>query len=111
MRVEKKSTRSLTPSLGGGSAIKDNYTRGTVADFLKANVQDGSRLSVVSAYFTIYAYAALKDWLDGIDHMDFLFGEPDFLKSLDPEKTEKKAFIIDSTGLKLTNTLQQKKTC
>ena len=91
------------------SGIKDNYTRGTVGDFLKANIQDGSRLSVVSAFFTIYAYEAFKVWLDGIEHMDFLFGEPRFIRSLDPDKTEKKAFIIDSTGLKLTNTLQQRR--
>lgn len=97
------------PSPTTSSGIKDNYSLGTVADFLKANIQDGSRLSVVSAYFTIYAYDALKECLDGIEHMDFLFGEPDYVKSLDPDKTEKKAFIIDSTGLKLTNVLQQKK--
>jgi SNF2 family DNA or RNA helicase len=91
------------------SGIRDNYSRGTVADFLKANIQDGSRLSVVSAFFTIYAYEALKDWLDRIDYMDFLFGEPRFVRSLDPDKTEKKSFIIDATGLKLTNTLYQKR--
>ena len=39
-----------------GSGIRDNHRRGAVADFLKAKVQSGSRLSVVSAYFTIYAY-------------------------------------------------------
>ena len=97
------------PSQTFNSGIRDNYSRGTVADFLKNNIQDGSRLSVVSAFFTIYAYEALKDPLDRIQHMDFLFGEPRFLRSLDPEKTEKKAFIIDPTGLKLTNTLQQKR--
>lgn len=91
------------------SGIRDNYSRGTVADFLKTNVQDGSRLSIVSAFFTIYAYDGLKERLDRIDHLDFLFGEPRFLRSLDPDKTEKKAFIIDTSGLKLTNTLHQKR--
>jgi hypothetical protein len=56
------------------SGIKDNYNRGIVADFLKAHIKDGSLLSVVSAFFTIYAYDALKDCLDHIGHMDFLFG-------------------------------------
>ena len=91
------------------SGIRDNHRRGVVADFLKTKIQSGSRLSVVSAYFTIYAYEALKGHLDHIEHLDFLFGEPRFIKSLDPDKTEKKAFILDSNGLLLTNKLQQKR--
>ena len=55
-------------------------------------------MSVVSAYFTIYAYEALKTHLDQIDHLDFLFGEPRFIAGLDPDKTEKKSFILDATG-------------
>jgi hypothetical protein len=91
------------------SGIRDNYRRGIVADFLKAKIRSGSRLSVVSAYFTIYAYEALKEHLDQIEHLDFLFGEPRFISSLDPEKTEKKAFILDGGGLHLANHLQQKR--
>src|SRR5205823_5125902 len=68
-----------------------------------------SKLSVVSAYFTIYAYDALKPCLDNIGHLDFLFGEPSFVNRLDPSKTEKKAFIIDADGLELANRLQQKR--
>jgi SNF2 family DNA or RNA helicase len=97
------------PPLPTNSGLRDNYTRGTVADFLKGKIQDGSRLSVVSAYFTIYAYDALKDSLDRIDHLDFLFGEPSYVNRLDPSKTEKKAFIIDADGLALSNRLQQKR--
>jgi hypothetical protein len=59
------------PTAASNSGIRDNYTRGIVADFLKGEIRDGSRLSVVSAYFTIYAYDALKDCLDRIDHLDF----------------------------------------
>jgi SNF2 family DNA or RNA helicase len=97
------------PNLPDNSGIRDNHRRGNVADFLKAKVQTGSRLSVVSAYFTIYAYEALKDKLDQIEHLNFLFGEPRFISSLDPEKTEKKAFILDGNGLQLANRLQQKR--
>ena len=53
------------------SGLRDNHTRGTVADFMKEKIQDASRLSVVSTYFTIYAYDALKDSLDCIAHLDF----------------------------------------
>ncbi len=97
------------PSPENSSGIRDNHRRGVVADFLKAKIHAGSRISVVSAYFTIYAYQALKDHLDQIEHLDFLFGEPRFISSLDPEKTEKKAFILDDNGLQLANKLQQKR--
>lgn len=88
--------------------IKDNHHRGRVADFLSGRISHGSRLSVVSAYFTIYAHEALREQLDGIDSLQFLFGEPRFIQSLDPEKTDKKAFKIDDEGLELANRLQQK---
>jgi superfamily II DNA or RNA helicase len=91
------------------SGIRDNHRRGLVADFLKAKINDGSRLSVVSAYFTIYAYEALKEHLDQIERLDFLFGEPRFIAALDPDKTESKAFMLDGHGLHLTNRLQQKR--
>ena len=95
-------------SLFSQHGIKDNHTRGKVADFLGARLVDGSRLSVVSAYFTIYAYEALRKELDGIESLQFLFGEPRFIHSLDPEKTDKKAFKIEDEGLALANRLHQK---
>jgi SNF2 family DNA or RNA helicase len=95
--------------LHANSGLRDNYKRGTVADFLRGKIHDGTRLSIVSAYFTIYAYDALKDSLDRIEHLDFLFGEPSFVNRLDPSKTEKKAFIIDAVGLDLANKLHQKR--
>lgn len=98
-----------TPTSTNISGLRDNHTRGSVAEFLKAKIQPGSRLSVVSAYFTIYAYDALKDCLDNISHLDFLFGEPTLINRLDPSKTEKKAFIIDGDGLELANRLHQKR--
>jgi hypothetical protein len=97
------------PNPAINSGIRDNHKRGAVADFLKAKIQSGSRLSVVSAYFTIYAYDSLREKLDQIEHLDFLFGEPRFISSLDPEKTEKKSFILDGNGLHLANRLEQKR--
>ena len=91
------------------SGIRDNHTRGAVADFLREKIKDGSHLSIVSAYFTIYAYDALKEVLDPIEHLDFLFGEPSFVNRLDPSKDQKKAFMIDANGLELVNKLQQKR--
>jgi hypothetical protein len=74
------------PTSPNYSGLRDNHTRGSVADFLRAKIQDQSKLSVVSAYFTIYAYGALKDALERVDHLDFLFGEPSFVNRLDPSK-------------------------
>jgi len=91
------------------SGLRDNHLRGKVCDFLTAKIHDGSKLSIVSAYFTIYAYDALKDVLDRIEHLDFLFGEPSFVNRLDPTRTETKSFIIDVDGLELVNRLQQKR--
>ena len=73
------------------SGIRDNHRRGSVAQFLKDKIGPGSRLSIVSAYFTIYAYDALRDELDAIDHLRFLFGEPRFVSAIDPATTSAKA--------------------
>ena len=91
------------------SGIRDNHHRGTVGEFLESKIQNGSSLSIVSAYFTIYAFDALKESLNGIDELRFLFGEPRFVKSLDPEKMDKKAFKIEDEGLQLQNRLEQKR--
>ena len=91
------------------SGIRDNLNRGSVGDFLHEKIQEDSTLSIVSAYFTIYAYAALQNELDNIKSLRFLFGEPRFISSLDPDKTDPKAFEIIDSGLKLQNQLQQKR--
>lgn len=88
--------------------IRDNHSHGKVADFIKDKIAAGSDLSVVSAYFTIYAYDALSAELDKVEQLRFLFGEPRFIASLDPEKTDKKSFKIEDEGLELANRLQQK---
>ena len=88
--------------------IRDNHAHGKVADFLVEKIADNSQLSVVSAYFTIYAYEAMASRLDRIENLRFLFGEPRFITTLDPEKTDKKSFKIEDEGLELANRLQQK---
>lgn len=90
------------------SGIRDNHSRGSVADFLREKVSAGSELAVVSAYFTIHAYQALREKLDPVQRVRFLFGEPRFIGSLDPEKTERKRFAIEDDGLELANRLQQR---
>ena len=90
------------------SGIRDNHNRGTVAEFLVEKITAESELSIVSAYFTIYAYEALAEQLDQISNLRFLFGEPSFITSLDPDKTDKKSFKIEDEHLELSNRLKQK---
>ncbi len=90
------------------SGIRDNLLRGTVHDFLKREIQSGSALSIVSAYFTIYAYEKMQHPLNEIEELRFLFGDPDFVKRMDPNNTNKKAFDITDTGLALNQQLRQK---
>ena len=90
--------------------IRDNRpSRGTVASFLKEKIRPDSDLSIVSAYFTIYAYEALKEPLDQVGRLRFLFGEPSFIQGLDPEKKQRKTFRIENDQLELTNKLEQKR--
>jgi len=90
------------------SGIRDNHHRGKVAEFLIEKISAESELSIVSAYFTIYAYDALAEKLDRVSGLRFLFGEPRFISALDPDKTDRKSFKIEDERLELSNRLQQK---
>lgn len=89
------------------SNIRDNQKRGKVSSFLKRHLKEGAELKVVSAYFTIYAYYQLREELEQLNEVRFLFGEPRFLKRLDPEKHDAKAFKIEDEGISLDNRLAQ----
>jgi len=91
------------------SGIRDNHKRGKVGDFLREKIQSESKLSFVSAYFTIYAYEMMRDQLESADSLRFLFGEPRFVRNIDPEKTDKKAFDIEDSKLQLQNRLEQRR--
>ena len=51
-------------------------------------------MNFAASLFTIYAFEALKEALVDIENLHFLFGEPRFIKSIDPDKTDKKAELI-----------------
>lgn len=102
-------TENIPNRDSNASGIRDNHTRGAVAAFLKETIRPGAELSVVSAYFTIYAYDLLRGTLNDIEHLNFLFGEPSFIGRLDPEKDISKAFVIDASGLSLANRLEQRR--
>jgi hypothetical protein len=90
------------------SGIKDNRSRGAVHEFITERAVPNSRLSVVSAYFTTFAYDRLRTTLDRVDQMRFLFGEPRFLKDADNAGLEPPAFSFDESGLRLTEQIRQR---
>lgn len=81
------------------SSIRDNHSNGTVGDFLKNSIGNNADVSIVSAYFTIYAYHHMKSNLDTINQLRFLFGEPTFIKSMDPDKVNTRDFKIEDDKL------------
>lgn len=83
--------------------IRDNHKYGTVASYLQEFIKPGDKLSFVSAYFTVPAYLALREHLDSIGSMRFLFGEPRFLSNLDPDHVQSKAFALRDEGMVLEN--------
>ena len=71
--------------------ILDNKQFGKVGDELKENINKGSKLSVISAYFTIYAFNELYRELYKIDKMRFIFTEPTFVKK--PREVTRQYYI------------------
>ena len=103
-----KDATLVMPDSKSPSKILDNYMEGRVHKFLETNIEEGSLLSIVSAYFTIYAFKKLEQSLNQIGGLRFLLGEPTSIKSIDPDNTDEKAYQIVDKGLELSNQLHQK---
>ena len=100
------------------SSIRDNYRCGSVGGFLRDAITSESELAIVSAYFTIHAYSQLKKNFDNIAHLKFLFGEPTFIKSINPDssdnnnkKNNTRAYKFEDDNLQISpeSQLSQKK--
>ncbi len=92
------------------TTIRDNRSNGKVGDFLKETISEDSSVSIVSAYFTIYAYNQLKENLDKIKDLRFLFGEPTFIKAMDTNKSPREFKIEDDKlVIPVENRLSQKR--
>ena len=102
--------RTPPAPLPDSAGIVDNRSR-LVGDFLRGQLQrePGARLSVVSAYFTIYAYEALRDALESAGRVRFLYGDPQGIGDPDPAAETGKAFqIAQDGGIDLKHALAQK---
>jgi SNF2 family DNA or RNA helicase len=85
-----------------------------VVDELKEELNKGSKLSVISAYFTIYAYAELKKELSKIENMRFIFTEPTFvhkdqelIREYYIERNPEKKMSGNEFEIKLRNEMKQ----
>ncbi len=98
------------PAPTNNSGLRDNHSRGSAGDFLKESIEPGSELSFVSAYFTVHAYAALKEPLEAADHLRFLFGDPSSVTNLEKDKKQARHFVLGNERQELTlgNQLTQK---
>ena len=97
-----------------------NNSSRTLGDDLKKEIKAGSKLRIAATCFSIYAYAALKEELERIDELKFLFTTPvDITEKIsDNVKKEKKEFFIPKLSemgicgtefeIKLKNRMTQK---
>lgn len=63
-----------------------------LVDDLKTSLTSNSRLSIAAASYSIYAYQALKEELEGVDELRFIFTSPTF--STDKTAKQKREFYI-----------------
>ena len=96
------------PSPSISSGIRDNHNRGTVGDFLRAELRASADLDIVTAYFTVFAYDKLKTQLDNLGKIRLLFGEAAFIKNLDPAHKDGAAYVLRDDGLALASGLNQR---
>ena len=86
-------------------------------DDLQQEIKSNSKLSIASAYFSIYAFEELKKQLKDIDELRFIFTSPTFITEKTPK--EKREFYIPRLAreksiygtefeIKLRNELTQK---
>ena len=94
----------------------DNVNK-TLAQDLKQNIKINSKVSIAASCFSIYAYQELKEQLENIDELRFIFTSPTF--NTEKAKKEKREFYIPKLNrerslygtefeIKLRNELSQK---
>ena len=76
----------------GGFATFDNINNKLIDD-LKVQLREGCRLQIAAASFSIYAFEALKEELEQVKELQFIFTSPTF-NSSETGKKEKREFFI-----------------
>jgi ERCC4-related helicase len=65
-----------------------------VGDFLKQHVEKNSEITFISSIFTIFAFAKLKETLEKVEKVKFLFNEPTFVKNIQADKRDVREFEV-----------------
>lgn len=73
----------------------DNRSK-LLGDDLKKEIKSCSIIKIVASYFSIYAYEALKEQLNSIEELEFIFSTPTFVNEgiTDKLKKEKREYYI-----------------
>ena len=71
-----------------------------LGDELKNGLLPGAKLKIAASCFSIYAYEALKQQLEQVDELEFIFTAPTFVEeeAVDKLKKEKREFHIPDEG-------------
>ena len=101
--------------------ILDNTEGKRLVDSLRANLDDEAKLSIISAHFSLFAFGELREELERLDSVRFLFSEPTFIQDMGrvagaPESDiarraqgeREKALADSSLELTLRNKLSQR---
>lgn len=86
--------------IGGGCVhIIDNVNE-TVGDDLRARLTPGSKLRIAASTFSLYAFEALKDELEQIEELQFIFTSPSFLPETAgaPARERRQFFVPARSG-------------
>ena len=96
--------------------IIDNIGK-TLFDDMKATLKKGDRLNIAASCFSIYAYEALRETLEGVKEVRFLFTEPTFTDVASakqqreffiPKLNRERSLCGSEFEVKLRNELKQK---
>lgn len=75
--------------------VLDNQKKGSVSEYLKTNIENNSKIDVISPLFTIYAYEELSETLKKVKSMRFLFNAPAFINRMESNQKEVKEFHLE----------------
>ena len=84
---------------------------------MKATLKNGDRLNIAASCFSIYAYEALRETLEGVKEVRFLFTEPTFTAATSaktqrefyiPKLNRERSLCGSEFEVKLRNELKQK---
>lgn len=75
--------------------LVDNKGNNTIANVLLGNIKSGAKVSVASAYFSLFAYDALSKVLDNVESFNFIYTQPTFLKE---EKDLKRQYKLNQNN-------------